>query len=73
MIETDTQIPNDFQSFFHTYKKITHVFFNGGKAEACFKRFVLKEIDPISIQLVHLPSTSPAHATISFKHKQEIG
>ncbi len=72
MIETNTQIPNDFQSFFRTHNKITHVFFNGGKAEACFKRFVLKEIDSTLIQLFRLPSTSPAHATLSVTHKQAI-
>jgi len=72
MIKTDTQTPNDFQSFFSTHKKITHVFFNGGKAESCFNRFVLKKIDSASIQLSRLPSTSPAHAALSFKHKQTI-
>ncbi len=41
MIEMDTQTINDFQSFFLANGKITHVFFNGGKAEACFMRYVL--------------------------------
>jgi double-stranded uracil-DNA glycosylase len=72
MIETNTQTTNDFQSFFRTHNKITHIFFNGGKAETCFKRYVLQKIDLGSIQLTRLPSTSPAHATLSFEHKREI-
>jgi double-stranded uracil-DNA glycosylase len=40
MIERDTQTANDFQKFFCTHRKISHVFFNGSKAEACFKRHV---------------------------------
>lgn len=72
MIETDTQITNDFQSFFSVHTKITHVFFNGGKAEACFKRHVLPESDLGLIKLSRLPSTSPANARLSPKEKCRI-
>ena len=72
MIETDTQTPNDFQSFFHTHNNITHIFFNGGKAETCFNRYVLRKIDLGSMQLSRLPSTSPAHAALPFEDKREI-
>ncbi len=72
MIETDTQTPNNFQSFFHTDNKINHIFFNGCKAETCFNRYVSQKIDLDSMQLTRLPSTSPAHATLSFEHKREI-
>ncbi len=68
-IESDTQIANDFQTFFRTHKKVTQVFFNGAKAEACFKRHVLREIDGGSIRYTRLPSTSPANASISFEQK----
>ena len=37
-IERDTQIANDFRSFFRAHSQITHVFFNGAKAEACFRQ-----------------------------------
>jgi hypoxanthine-DNA glycosylase len=40
-IERDTLVANDFHAFFRAHKKITHVFFNGAKAEACFKHHVL--------------------------------
>jgi len=69
MIETDTQTINDFQSFFEVHKKITHVFFNGGKAEACFKRYVVPLYDLGLIQCSRLPSTSPANARLSYEDK----
>ncbi len=68
-IETATQISNDFQSFFTAHAKITHVFFNGGKAEACFKRYVLPENDLRRMKLARLPSTSPANARVSLDDK----
>ncbi len=73
-IETGSQIVNDFSAFFATYTQIRHVFFNGAKAEACFRRYVLK-INPSDtihrIPLTRLPSTSPAHATLSFVKKRD--
>jgi hypoxanthine-DNA glycosylase len=71
-IETHTQISNDFQSFFVAHKKITHVFFNGGKAEACFKRYVLPSSNLDVMKLSRLPSTSPANARLSFDEKCRI-
>ncbi len=69
MIERDTQTANDFRTFFRTHRKISHVFFNGTKAEASFKRHVLRDIDGISVSYARLPSTSPAYATMSFADK----
>ncbi len=69
MIERHTQIANDFATFFRTHKRIAHVFFNGAKAEICFKRNALLKIDCGSIRYVRLPSTSPANAAISFEQK----
>lgn len=71
-IETHTQISNDFQSFFAAHKKITHVFFNGGKAEACFKRYALPNSNLGLIKLSRLPSTSPANARLPFDEKCRI-
>lgn len=68
MIENGTQISNDFQSFFSTHPKITHVFFNGGTAEASFKRYVLPE-SSLNLICARLPSTSPANARLSFDDK----
>lgn len=69
MIDTETLVINDFQTFFHTYKKIKHIFFNGIKAETCFKQHVLRKNNFVSATCTRLPSTSPANASISFEHK----
>ncbi|OQW42113.1 MAG: DNA-deoxyinosine glycosylase [Proteobacteria bacterium SG_bin4] len=71
-IETGTQRINDFQTFFTQHPAITHIFFNGGKAEACFMRYVLYQYDYGSLQLTRLPSTSPANARLSFEDKVKI-
>lgn len=68
-IATDTLMVNDFQTFFQSHKKIKRVFFNGAKAEACFKRHILRQTALDYISFTRLPSTSPANATISFAHK----
>ncbi len=68
-IEINTLIANDFQHFFQKHHKIKRVFFNGTKAETCFKQHVLKTRDFDSISFTRLPSTSPAHAAISFERK----
>jgi len=68
-IKTDTLITNDFRAFFQEHKNIKQVFFNGAKAEACFKRHILRHINLDFISFTRLPSTSPANATISFTHK----
>jgi len=68
-IEPQSQIVNDFQTFFRNYNRIRYVFFNGGKAEACFRRYVMRDIPLDSLLLTRLPSTSPANARLSFEQK----
>lgn len=72
-IEHDSQRVNDFRSFFMQYTQIRHVFFNGTKAEACFRRNVLNKHIPDlrKMRLTRLPSTSPAHAALSFLQKRD--
>lgn len=69
MIESGSQIANDFRSFFRGHREIRHVFFNGATAEACFRRHVLREIDSGPISYSRLPSTSPANASMSYACK----
>ncbi len=69
MIERDTQMPNDFLTFFRTHRGITHVFFNGTAAAICFRRHALRETAAPSIRYGSLPSTSPANASRSFEEK----
>lgn len=68
-IERDTQVANDFQTFFRKHRRIKHVFFNGATAEACFRTHVLGRIDAGPIAYQRLPSTSPANASLSFERK----
>ncbi|MDD5240997.1 MAG: DNA-deoxyinosine glycosylase [Sulfuricella sp.] len=68
-IENGTHTANDFQKFFDTHKKIAYVFFNGAKAEECFKRHGLKKFAGSSVVYERLPSTSPANASMSFANK----
>ncbi|MFZ1852828.1 MAG: DNA-deoxyinosine glycosylase [Nitrosomonas sp.] len=71
-IQIATQTINDFQNFFSIYRKVTHVFFNGGKAEICFKRYVLPLNNLPQPTLIRLPSTSPANAKLSLEEKCQI-
>jgi double-stranded uracil-DNA glycosylase len=60
---------NDFLAFFAVHRHIRHVFFNGAAAEAAFRRHVLPGLPGASLQLIRLPSTSPAHAACSYAEK----
>lgn len=61
---------NDFGRFFLLHNKIEAIGFNGGKAWQCFRRQVIgKQPLPDGLQLIPLPSTSPAHASLSFDDK----
>lgn len=62
-------LPNDFVSFFLHHPNITHVFFNGAKAEQCFLKYVQPSLKSTSLQYQRLPSTSPANAGIPYQHK----
>ena len=70
-IDTETARANDFKGFFQEHSQIELVCFNGQKAAALFERLVVRNgnswIDRLS--LVTLPSTSPAHASMSFAEK----
>jgi len=63
--------PNDFHHFFSEHKAIKAIFFNGAKAEQVFKKNVLKQQDVSCMKPSYykLPSTSPAHASLSFEQK----
>jgi len=60
---------NDFATFFAQHPHITHVFFNGAKAEQSFNRFVLGKQELPLLTLHRLPSTSPAHAGMRYAEK----
>lgn len=62
----EQEVPNDFDSFLKAHPNIRHIYFNGQKAAAYFKRYIQLEND---YHLTTLPSTSPAHAGKSFEGK----
>ena len=64
-------LANDFAGFFRAHPGIRRVFFNGRKAEQMYRRFALPKIGPGFAHLCYecLPSTSPAHAGMTFAEK----
>jgi double-stranded uracil-DNA glycosylase len=62
---------NDFRAFFRAHPRIRRVFFNGRKAEQLYQRVVLPTLGAAFPQLRYeaLPSTSPAHAGMTFARK----
>jgi TDG/mug DNA glycosylase family protein len=70
-IDTDSIITNDFAGFFKKHPHIELICFNGTKAEAIWRRHVARTL-PESIAVLptlRLPSTSPAHASLSLTQK----
>lgn len=63
---------NDFTTFLTQHKNIRRVFLNGGKAAQEFKRRVLPDLPreiTARLTITQLPSTSPAHAGMTFTDK----
>ena len=65
---------NDFVSFYRAHPRIAQVFFNGAKAEACYRKHALPllaaGLGPASYH--RLPSTSPANASMSRAYKHRV-
>ena len=64
-------VPNDFAAFLASHPHIRLVCFNGAKAAELYRRTVHPHLrDTIRpIRYVALPSTSPAHASMTFEEK----
>jgi hypoxanthine-DNA glycosylase len=62
---------NDFRVFFREHPRLRRVLFNGRKAEQMFERFARPVLGAESsrIRYACLPSTSPAHAGMTFAKK----
>jgi hypoxanthine-DNA glycosylase len=63
------EVVNDFGAFFARYPDISHVFFNGAKSEAVFRRHALPTLTGDRHIYTRLPSTSPAHAARTLDDK----
>jgi len=70
-IEEASVISNDFYSFFLRHSNINSVFFNGVKAEQCFRKYVQPSLNFRPMQYQLLPSTSPANAGTPYDKKLE--
>jgi len=68
-IDESTIIANDLVTFLARHQRISHVYFNGATSERCFRRHVQPGLEPGRLQLQRLPSTSPAHAAVSYNAK----
>jgi len=69
-IDESSITANDFHSFLKQHSNIQAIFFNGAKAEQSFRKYVLPGLgELVPDTLVKLPSTSPAHAAMSFEQK----
>lgn len=70
-IELDSAHVNPFAEFLVQHPGIRCVAFNGGAAAALYRRRVLPQLAPAltQIPLQVLPSTSPAHASLSLAAK----
>lgn len=71
MIERETEVANDFPAFFRDHREIARVFFNGAKAAASFKRYVLPVLGKRALRYIRLPSTSPANASVPYERKRK--
>jgi TDG/mug DNA glycosylase family protein len=62
---------NDFEDFFRAHPQISRVYFNGRKAVEMYRRFVLPGLsaESAALRYVSMPSTSPAHAGMTFAEK----
>ena len=70
-IQRESAMANDFRAFLSVNTQIERIAFNGKKAEQLFRTMVpSKHYEPI--QLVGLPSTSPAYAAMPFEGKLSL-
>lgn len=71
-IVSGSEVVNDFSTFLAEHPGVHTVFFNGGAAEALFRRHVVgRQALPQGLVMHRLPSTSPAHAGRTFAAKLE--
>jgi hypoxanthine-DNA glycosylase len=70
-IDASTAAPNDFETLLREQPGIALVCFNGQAAARLYAQFVapLTEKSSNAVEYKTLPSTSPAHASMSFEEK----
>jgi hypoxanthine-DNA glycosylase len=69
-IDADSARANDFPRLLSQQPDVRAILFNGATSQKYFKQLVLPKLtDPLSIELIKMPSTSPAHAGMNFEQK----
>ena len=69
-IDMQSARANDFTSLLHRFPGVRAIFFNGATSEKYFRRLALPDLSRSDgIELVRLPSTSPANAGMTFERK----
>ena len=69
-IDDDSVIPNGVAGLLRAHPTIHRVLLNGGKAAALWKKHVAARVLDRNLDIEVLPSTSPAHAGMSFADKR---
>lgn len=62
-------VANDFAGFFEQHRSLRAVLFNGASAETVFRKQIPTGVVPAGVDLVRLPSTSPANRSIATEVK----
>lgn len=68
-IKRDSEQANDIPGLLAMHTHIKQILFNGGAAEATFRRHHAAVLRRPDLSFVRLPSTSPAHASLRFEQK----
>lgn len=68
-LRVETSEANDFRGFLHEHPSIEKILFNGKTAERLFRRLVDVGERAPALDLVSLPSTSPAYAALPVAEK----
>jgi double-stranded uracil-DNA glycosylase len=71
-IEAPSVVANDFNAFLKRYRSIELICLNGAAAATLFTRHAAPQLDPHAARVprIRLPSTSPAHASLTFARKR---
>jgi hypoxanthine-DNA glycosylase len=69
-IDINSAQANDFQALIQRFSEIRAIAFNGATSEKYFRKLVVPTLPETSgIELLRMPSTSPANAGMSFEQK----
>jgi len=70
-IEADGLVINNFDFLQEANTSVQRILCNGAKAHQLFTKHVAKPLN-LQQQLIQMPSTSPAHASLSFEQKLAV-